>query len=217
MADYSLVPVDHEPEFENFSLVPVDHDPFAEDGVTQAPTQVAQAQPLQPQPMQPRPQSPPPLPPAGVNQPDVGAPADNETAPDGPQGGTGLDPGDAGSGSNPTSERSGTESAPFNGFANPTLTESLINHSKMEDQARAIDADRTGQMGSDFEAGLSYRFVTTKPALDPHQIGDTGLTFVVTSPFYAHDGSRTGVIDASPEHPLRVTVTSDNKLTIAPP
>lgn len=41
MDDYSLVPVEHQPEFESVSLVPVDHDPFSGDGVA---TQQAQAQ-----------------------------------------------------------------------------------------------------------------------------------------------------------------------------
>jgi len=35
MYDYSLVPVEHLPDFENVSLVPVDHDPFGGDGATQ--------------------------------------------------------------------------------------------------------------------------------------------------------------------------------------
>jgi hypothetical protein len=63
MPDYSLVPVDHQPDFDDYSLVPVDHDPFAEDGATQqAQIQLAQAQPQQ-------------QPPAGAGQPDAGAPA----------------------------------------------------------------------------------------------------------------------------------------------
>lgn len=46
MPDYSLVPVDHQPDFDDYSLVPVDHDPFAADGVIQqALIQQAQAQP----------------------------------------------------------------------------------------------------------------------------------------------------------------------------
>jgi hypothetical protein len=54
MADYSLVPVEHQPDFENASLVPVDHDPFSADGVTQQPpSQQAQVQPAQPPPPQP--------------------------------------------------------------------------------------------------------------------------------------------------------------------
>lgn len=48
MSDVSLVPVDHQPDFENVSLVPVDHDPFSDDGVTQQPqSQQAQGQPAQ--------------------------------------------------------------------------------------------------------------------------------------------------------------------------
>lgn len=35
MDDYSLVQVEHQPDFENVSLVPVDHDPFGVNGVTQ--------------------------------------------------------------------------------------------------------------------------------------------------------------------------------------
>jgi hypothetical protein len=47
MPDYSLVPVDYQPEFEGVSLVPVDYDPFSADG----PIQQAQTRPeSQPQP-----------------------------------------------------------------------------------------------------------------------------------------------------------------------
>ena len=55
MPNYSLVPVDHQPEFDDYSLVPVDYDPFAADGVTQqAQIQQAQAQlPPQGSPQQP--------------------------------------------------------------------------------------------------------------------------------------------------------------------
>jgi Tim10/DDP family zinc finger len=35
MADYSLVPVDHQPEFEDVSLVPVEPDPFGGDDLIQ--------------------------------------------------------------------------------------------------------------------------------------------------------------------------------------
>lgn len=53
MDDHSLVPVEHQPDFENASLVPVDHDPFSADGVAQqAPSQQAQSQPAQPEPQQ---------------------------------------------------------------------------------------------------------------------------------------------------------------------
>lgn len=63
MPDYSLVPVDHQPDFDDYSLVPVEHDPFTAEGVAQqAQIQLAQAQPQQ-------------QPPAGAGQPDAGAPA----------------------------------------------------------------------------------------------------------------------------------------------
>ena len=51
MPDVSLVPVDHQPDFEDASLVPVDHDPFSGDGVTQL-AQAQQVQ-IQTQPAQP--------------------------------------------------------------------------------------------------------------------------------------------------------------------
>jgi hypothetical protein len=48
MPDYSLMPVDHHPDFDDHSFVPVDYDPFAADGVAQqAQIQLAQAQPQQ--------------------------------------------------------------------------------------------------------------------------------------------------------------------------
>ena len=67
MPDYSLVPVDHHPDFDDYSLAPVDHDPFAADDLTQqAQFQQAQAEP----------QGPPQQPPAtATGQPDAGAPA----------------------------------------------------------------------------------------------------------------------------------------------
>ena len=65
MLDYSLVPVDYPPDFDDHSLVPVDYDPFAADG----PAQQAQIQQAQAQ-------APPQQPPAtGAGQPDAGAPA----------------------------------------------------------------------------------------------------------------------------------------------
>jgi len=61
MPDYSLVPVDYQPDFDGYSLVPVDYDPFAADGLAQqAQIQLAQGQPQ---------------PPAGAGQPDAAAPA----------------------------------------------------------------------------------------------------------------------------------------------
>ena len=42
MADYSLIPVDHQPDFSDVSLVPVDYDPFtADDIIQQARAQLA--------------------------------------------------------------------------------------------------------------------------------------------------------------------------------
>ena len=65
MPDYSLLPVDYQPDFDHYSLVPVDYDPFAADG----PAQQAQIQQAQAQ-------APPQQPPAtGAGQPDAGAPA----------------------------------------------------------------------------------------------------------------------------------------------
>jgi len=61
MSGYSLVPVDYQPDFDEYSLVP------ATDGVAQQPQiEQAQAQP------QGRPQQQPPT---GAGQPDAGAPA----------------------------------------------------------------------------------------------------------------------------------------------
>ena len=67
MPDYSLVPVDYRPDFDDYSLVSVDHDPFAADG----PAQQAQIQQAQ-APPEGSPQQPPTT---GVGQPDAGAPA----------------------------------------------------------------------------------------------------------------------------------------------
>jgi hypothetical protein len=60
MPDFSLVPVDHQPDFSDISLVPVDHDPFSADGaIQQAGTQ---------------PESPPQQLALGADQPELGAP-----------------------------------------------------------------------------------------------------------------------------------------------
>jgi hypothetical protein len=75
MADYSLVPVDYQPDFGNVSLVPVDYDPFSDDGVTQQ----AQAQQAQTQPAQPPDQSQQPA--AGVARLYVGRPANQPHRP----------------------------------------------------------------------------------------------------------------------------------------
>ena len=61
MPDFSLVPVDHQPDFTDVSFVPVDHDPFSADGmIEQARTQLES----QPQRLA-----------TGAGSPDVGAPA----------------------------------------------------------------------------------------------------------------------------------------------
>src|SRR3954469_6356799 len=70
MDDYSLVPVEHQPDFENVSLVPVDHDPFSADDVAQ------QAQFPQPQTQaQQAPQTQPQQSVAGADQSAVNEPA----------------------------------------------------------------------------------------------------------------------------------------------
>jgi hypothetical protein len=165
-----------------------------------------QTQPVQSQPQQPA---------TGAGQPGVNGPATGNS-PSGPGDG-GIGP--TGGAPNPTSDQVEAEPAPFGGYANPTPTESLVNKARMDDLAAEIDADLTGRRGSYFEGGKSksYRFATTKPALAPHQIGEAGITFLAISPFHANDGARTAIIDASPEHPLRVTVTDDGELTISPP
>lgn len=71
MADYSLVPVDHQPDFSDVSLVPVDHDPFSADDVVQQ---------AQTQPAQNLTKSPPQQPATGPTLPAVGAPTDNPQA-----------------------------------------------------------------------------------------------------------------------------------------
>jgi hypothetical protein len=78
MPEFSLVPVDHQPDFEDVSLVPVGYDPFSADSVVQQ----AQTQPAQTpaQPAQPEPQGQPQQPVVG-GQPNSGAPADQPKAP----------------------------------------------------------------------------------------------------------------------------------------
>ena len=67
MPEFSLVPVDHQPDFGNVSFIAVDHDPFSADGAIQQ----AGAQPeSQLQPLA-----------TGTDLPDVGAPAVNAQAP----------------------------------------------------------------------------------------------------------------------------------------
>jgi hypothetical protein len=82
MPDFSLVPVEHQPDFADVSLVPVDHDPFSADRTTQQ-AQVHQAE-TQNQQMptlfqQARLQSPLQQRAAGASQPNAAAPADRST------------------------------------------------------------------------------------------------------------------------------------------
>ena len=99
MPGYTLVPVDHQPDFDGYSLVPVDHDPFADDGLAQqAQFQQAQAQP------QGSPQQPPAM---GAGQPDAGAPAAG--------GGIGA----KAAAPNPTLDDGAAKAAPFGGYASP--------------------------------------------------------------------------------------------------
>lgn len=101
MPDYSLVPVDHQEDFDDYSLVPVDYDPFAADGVTQqAQIQVAQAQ-LQGLPQQ--------RPATGAGQPDAGAPA----AGDGSSGSRGGAIGPP----TPTLDQGAAKAPPFGGYS----------------------------------------------------------------------------------------------------
>jgi hypothetical protein len=43
------------------------------------------------------------------------------------------------------------------------------------------------------------------------------MMIVATSPFYANDGARTALIDASPERPLIVRIQEDGTFTISRP
>ena len=61
MSDFSLVPVDHQPDFTDVSLIPVDHDPFS---VDEAPQQAGRQLDNPPQPLA-----------TGPGLPDVGPPA----------------------------------------------------------------------------------------------------------------------------------------------
>jgi hypothetical protein len=68
MSDYSLVPVDHQPDFSDASLVPVDHDPFSgDDAIQPAQGPLTQSQPVFA---------------AGVGQPSAGALANRAQPPD---------------------------------------------------------------------------------------------------------------------------------------
>ena len=113
MPDYSLVPVDYQPDFDGYSLVPVDHDPFAEDGVTQQ-AQIQQP-PTPTQPAQPQPQTQPQQPATGAGQPGVNGAATGNS-PSGSGGGA--------AGRHPNDPAADQDRSPapvlFPGYANPT-------------------------------------------------------------------------------------------------
>jgi hypothetical protein len=218
MADYSLVPVDYKPNFENYSLVPVDYNLFSNsDGIIQqAPTQLAQTKirPAQVQFAQSQPQSPQQQPATGSDQPSVNGPAGN-----GPAGSSG---GNAGSDpSSPASDQAAVE-PPFSGLANPTPTESLVNQAKMAEQRKIVEADRSGKHGFAYDEEANAEepstFVTTRESLVRYLIeGGAGQVFTEISPFYVKQGSRHAIIDASPERPVTVTIHEGGKFTISRP
>jgi hypothetical protein len=203
MPDFSLVPVDHQPDFGDVSLVPVDHDPFSADGSTQQ-TQI--------QPAQFQPASSSQISATRTAQLNVGPPAIGD--------GTGGPPnGAAGGVPNSTQDQGAPpEPAPFSGYANPTPAESLVNKQKMNDQLETIKAHPNGEEGNDLDGGELYRFVTTKSPLARYLIdGGAGSVFTERSPFYAFDGTRYAIIDASPERPVTVRVPEGGKFTISRP
>jgi hypothetical protein len=113
--DFSLVPVDYQPDFSDASLVPVDHDPFAGDGgIRQAQAQPVQiqTQPVQPQPLPPQPVQAQPQPTSPPQPPVIG------DSPGGSSGGVR----DGNAGNNSTSSQ-GRSPAPvvFPGYADPAL------------------------------------------------------------------------------------------------
>jgi hypothetical protein len=77
MPDFSLVPVDHQPDFEEASLVPVEHDPFDADGAAQQAQAQPQQSPPQIQPAQTQPQSPSQQAVTGAGQPNAGVLTNN--------------------------------------------------------------------------------------------------------------------------------------------
>jgi hypothetical protein len=177
MADYSLVPVDYQPDFGNVSLVPVNYNPFSNsDGIIQqAPTQLAQTQirPTQVQFSQSQPQSPRQQPATGSNQPSVNGPTGN--GPAGSSGGNvGSDP------SSRASDQAAVE-PPFSGLANPTPTESLVNQAKMAEQRKIAEADKSGKHGFAYDEEANAEepstFVTTRESLVRYLIegGGTGV------------------------------------------
>jgi hypothetical protein len=141
MPDYSLVPVDYQPNFDGYSLVPVDYDPFAAEGAVQQ-AQIQQAQPQGPPQQQPA---------TGAGQPDAGAP----TTEGGPSGSGGGGIGPAGGAPNPTLDQGAAKATPFGSYANPTPTDSLTSNG--------------GPIPLRDENGMVDSYVYAKTRLAPHQ------------------------------------------------
>jgi hypothetical protein len=137
MPDYSLVPVDYQPDFDGYSLVPVDHDPFTEDGVAQQ-SQIQQP----PTPAQPQPQQPA----MGAGQPGVNGPATGNS-PGGSGGGAGV--GNAGIDPNNATWAQGwsPDFAPFGGTADPTPTQPLTDDQLALMRQKIVEAAQK-QIGS---------------------------------------------------------------------
>jgi hypothetical protein len=137
MPDYSLVPVDHQPDFDDHSLVPVDHDPFAADGLAQQ--------------AQPQPQAQPQQPAMGAGQPGVNGPATGNS-PVGSGGGAGvanagIDPGNTTWAQGTWAQGWSSESAAFDGFANPTPAQPLTDDQRALIRQKIIEAAQR-QIGS---------------------------------------------------------------------
>jgi hypothetical protein len=133
MPDYSLVPVDYQPDFDGYY-------PFAADGLTQ---QAQFQQPPTPtQPAQPQPQQPA----TGAGQPGVNGPATGNS-PSGSGGGAGV--GNAGiDPSNPTWVQGWSpESAAYDGFSNPTPTQPLTDDQLAIKRQEIVDR-ANAQIGS---------------------------------------------------------------------
>jgi hypothetical protein len=171
MPDYSLVPVDHQPDFDDYSLVPVDYDPFAEDGLTPQPqVQQAQAQPQGPPQQQPA---------TGAGQPDAGAPAAGDAI--GPTGGA------------PNPDQGAAKAAPFGGYANPTPTDSLTSNGgpiPLRDENGMVDSyvyakksTGTPPAGPQVTAAKSNRKITATDNAKPTNFGGVyGHTLTLSEP-----------------------------------
>lgn len=87
----------------------------------------------------------------------------------------------------------------------------------MADQGRTAEADRTGKSGFIVDGDPLYKFVTTKDARRYLIDGGAGTVFTATDPFYAYDGTRYAIIDASPDRPVTVTVRGDGTFAMSRP